>query len=53
MIRDCSRRAGGVVGDEPDLGATIMELPNACYDAWHSDRTQIDDAVEVEQHCVV
>src|SRR4029453_5791501 len=53
MIRDRSGRAGSVVGEEADLGATIMKLRNGFDGARHGYRTQIDDAVEIEQDRVV
>src|SRR5687767_13517386 len=53
MVGDRSRRACGVVGDETDLGPTIMELRNTRCGAEYRDRTQIDDAIEIEQHRVV
>jgi hypothetical protein len=53
VIGDGGRRAGSIVGNEADLGATSMELGNALCRAGHGERAQIDHPIKIEQHRIV
>jgi hypothetical protein len=53
MISDSDRWPSGVIGDETDLGATLVKRCYPFRSARHGNRTEVDDTIKIKQHRVV